>query len=167
MRRYESTPSSWDTHMTALRWLDPEHDTGVVRALGQRLRARGSTLFCVWTGRRLRDDFEVDHCFPFAAWPCNDLWNLLPSSPPANRRKGDLLPASETLEQARERMLEWWDMAYLRDAGLAARFEDESRSALPTSISEDGGVTPDSLFEGVMIQQVVLKRDQQLGEWAP
>lgn len=167
MRGYESTPSSWDTHMTALRWLDPAHETGVVRALGQRLRTRGSTLFCVWTGRRLRDDFEVDHCFPFAAWPCNDLWNLLPSSPPANRRKGDLLPAPETLEQARERMLEWWDMAYLRDAGLAARFEEESRSALPASISEDGAITPDSLFEGVMIQQMVLKRDQQLGEWAP
>ena len=113
MRGYESTPSPWDTHMTALRWLEPEHDTGVVRALGQRLRAGGSPLFCVWTGRRLRDDFDVDHCFPFAAWPCNDLWNLLPSSPPANRRKGDLLPAPEALAQARQRMLAWWDLAYV------------------------------------------------------
>ena len=158
MRGYESTPSPWDTHMAALRWLEPEHDTGVVR---------GSPLFCVWTGRRLRDDFDVDHCFPFAAWPCNDLWNLLPSSPTANRRKGDLLPAPEALEQARQRMLEWWDLAYLRDTALAARFEDESRSALPTSIAEDGAVTPDSLFEGVMIQQMVLKGDQQLAEWLP
>ena len=97
----------------------------------------------------------------------NGQWNLLPSSLPANRRKGDLLPAPETLEQARERMLEWWDMAYLRDAALAARFEDESRSALPASISEVGAITPNSLFEGVMIQQMVLKRDQQLAEWLP
>ena len=78
MRGYESNPVSWDTHMAALRWLDPEHDTGVIRDLGRRLRANGSALYCVWSGRRLTESFEIDHCFPFAAWPCNDLWNLPP-----------------------------------------------------------------------------------------
>ena len=167
MRGYESSPASWDAHMAALRWLEPEHDTGVVRMLGRTLRDSGTPLFCVWTGRRLTKDFDIDHCFPFAAWPCNDLWNLLPSSPTANRRKGDLLPAPEALEQARPRMLEWWDLAYLRDAFLAKQFEDEGRSALPIAMSEDGAITPESLFEGVMIQQMVLKRDQQLTEWMP
>ena len=165
MRGYASSPASRDAHMAALRWLEPEHDTGVVRTLGRTLRNRGS-LFCVWTGRRLRD-FDIDHCFPFAAWPCNDLWNLVPSSPTANRRKGDLLPAPDALEQARLRMLEWWDLAYLRDTSLARQFEDECRGALPTAASEDGAITPESLFEGVMIQQMVLKRDQQLAEWMP
>ena len=36
------------------------------------------------------------------------------------------------------------------------------RSALPLAISDTGAVTPESLFEGVMVQQMVLKRDQQL-----
>ena len=41
------------------------------------------------------------------------------------------------------------------------------RVALPAAVSDDGAVTPESLFEGVMVQQVVLKRDQQLTEWVP
>ena len=161
------TEVSWDDHLTALRWLEPEHDTGIVREVGQNLRRSGSALLCVWTGRRLRDEFEVDHCFPFAAWPCNDLWNLLPSSATVNRSKGDRLPTPEALEQARPRMLEWWDRAYLRDALLAARFKDEVRSALPTTATDSDRVTPESLFEGIMIRQIVLKRDQQLAEWVP
>ena len=167
MRDYTANPVSWDDHLAALRWLEPEHDTGIVRALGRKLRRSGSALFCVWTGRRLRHEFDVDHCFPFAAWPCNDLWNLLPSSTTVNRSKGDRLPAPEALEQARPRMLEWWERAYLHDASLAARFEDEVRSALPAAATDTDKLTPESLFEGIMIQQIVLKRDQQLAEWVP
>ena len=167
MRGYASEPVSRDACMAALRWLEPEHETGDIRRLGRRLRESGSPLFCVWTGRRPTREFDVDHCFPFAAWPCNDLWNLLPSAPDANRRKGDRLPAPEALEQAKPRMLEWWDLAYLRNAALAERFDDESRSALPLAISDTGAVTPESLFEGVMVQQMVLRRDQQLAEWLP
>ena len=167
MRGYTANPGSWDDHLAALRWLEPEHDTGIVRTLGRNLRRTGSALFCVWTGRRLRDEFDVDHCFPFAAWPCNDLWNLLPSSTTVNRSKGHRLPAPEALEQARPRMLDWWDRAYLRDPPLAARFEDEVRSALPAAATDTDNLTPESLFEGIMIQQIVLKRDQQLAEWVP
>ena len=87
MRGYASRPESWDAHMVALRWLEPAHDTGVVRGLGRRLRESGVPLFCVWTGRRLTGDFDIDHCFPFAAWPCNDLWNLLPSLQDVNRKE--------------------------------------------------------------------------------
>ena len=121
----------------------------------------------MWTGRRLRDEFDIDHCFPFAAWPCNDLWNLLPSSKTVNRSKGDRLPAPEALEQARPRMLEWWERAYLRDPSLASRFGDEVRSALPAAVTDTDNLTPESLFEGIMIQQIVLRRDQQLAEWVP
>ena len=31
MRGYAANPVSWDEHLTALRWLEPEHDTGIVR----------------------------------------------------------------------------------------------------------------------------------------
>ena len=166
MRSYESKPESWDSHWGALRWLEPEHDTAVVRQRAAEIRAT-RPLFCVWTGNRLKNSFDIDHCFPFAAWPCNDLWNLLPSLPRTNHQKRDLLPSPEALENARLRLLEWWDHAYLREPTLTARFTDESRSALPAAVADNDTVTPESLFEGVMIQQMVLKRDQQLKEWQP
>lgn len=167
MRSYEDKPSSWDEHLTALNWLEADHDTRDVRNRVEQLRASGSKLHCVWTGIRLKNHVDIDHCFPFAAWPCNDLWNLMPSRPQTNRQKGDRLPAPHALEQARPRMQEWWDVAYLRNPAFAERFSEECRSALPMALSEGGTVTTDSLFEGLMIQQLVLKRDQQLAEWSP
>ena len=166
MRNYETVPRSWDVHWDALRWLEPRHDTGIARRRAEALSSTGS-LFCIWTGNRLRKSFDIDHCLPFSAWPCNDLWNLLPSRPQTNNQKGDRLPSPDALEQARPRLLEWWDSAFLHDTNLAERFEDEARSALPAAVPDDGTLTPESLFEGVMIQQMVLKRDQQLREWHP
>ena len=167
MRSYEDNPYSWDEHLTALNWLEADHDTRDIRNRVEQLRASGSKLHCVWTGSHLKNQIDIDHCFPFAAWPCNDLWNLMPSRPQANRQKGDRLPAPHALEQARPRIQEWWDLAYLSNPTFAERFSEESRSALPMAVSDEGAITTDSLFEGLMIQQLVLKRDQQLAEWAP
>ena len=167
MRGYEDNPSTWDEHLRALNWLEADHDTRLVRDRVDQLRTDGSPLYCVWTGSRLKSQIDIDHCFPFAAWPCNDLWNLMPSRPQTNRQKGDRLPTPHALEQARPRIQEWWDLAYLRNSTYAERFSEESRSALPMAVSEGGAITTDSLFEGLMIQQSVLKRDQQLAEWAP
>ena len=166
MRRYEDAPRPWDLHWEALRWLKPEHDTGIARQRASKLRTSGS-LFCVWTGNHLKSTFEIDHCFPFAAWPCNDLWNLLPSHPRTNNQKRNLLPSPQALEQAKTRLLEWWHSAYLQNIKLTDRFEDEARSALPAAVEGEGAFTPESLFEGLIFQQMVLKRDQQLKEWQP
>ena len=167
MRGYRSAPPDAAVRAAAaLRWLDPGHDTREVREVGLRFRARRQGLHCVWSGRRLDRDFDIDHCFPFAAWPCNDLWNLLPSAAPVNRRKGDRLPAREALYSARERMQEWW-WAYLEDPRLRPRFAEECRSALPLAADASGEVTPDSLFDGLVFQQMVLRRDQRLAEWSP
>ena len=167
MRSYEVKPASWDDHLTALNWLERDHDTADVRDRVDQLRADGSPLYCVWTGSTLKSKIHIDHCFPFAAWPCNDLWNLMPSRPQTNLQKGDRLPAAQALEQARPRIQDWWDLAYLRNPSYAERFSEESRSALPMAVSDEGAITTDSIFEGLMIQQLVLKRDQQLAEWAP
>ena len=167
MRGYEDKPSSWDEHLQALNWLEADHNTREVRDRVGQLQAGGSPLYCVWTGSRLKSQFDVDHCFPFAAWPCNDLWNLMPSRQQTNRQKGDRLPAPQALEQARPRIQEWWELAYLRNPSVEERFSEESRSALPMAVSDGGAITTDSLFEGLMVQQLVLKRDQQLAEWAP
>jgi hypothetical protein len=51
---------------------------------------------------------DVDHCFPWAAWPCDHLWNLMPCLPAVNNRKRDGLPDDAMLRSARDRILEWW-----------------------------------------------------------
>ena len=168
IRGYQKlNPDPWDSLIKGLEWLEPHHDTGLVRERAESLRKRGKPLYCVWTGKRLRQSFAIDHCFPFAAWPCNDLWNLLPTAKSVNSNKSDRLPSPEALETARPRIHEWWNDAYLGDEALARRFANESLSALPTVMVEQEVVTPESVFEGLMVQQMVLRRDQQLEEWTP
>lgn len=42
-------------------------------------------LHCVWSGRRLEAGrLDIDHCLPWSAWSCGDLWNLLPAHPEVN-----------------------------------------------------------------------------------
>ena len=165
-RRLHGDVISWDSHWTALQWLAPEHDTAIARRRAEKLR-ESMSLYCVWTGKSLVGAYDIDHCFPFAAWPCNDLWNLLPSNRQINSSKSSRLPSLDALEFARQRMLDWWDSAYVRDRRLKETFEDEARSALPaTELSEDS-LTLESVFDGLMFQQIVLKRDQQLREWQP
>ena len=117
----------------------------------------------MWTGRRLREAFEVDHCFPFACWPNNDLWNLLPTSRRANQKKRDRLPSAELLHSSRDRMLEWWSEGY-GDWGILERFRAEASSSLPFSAALSGDLW-DSTFSGVDNQRVRLRTDQQLDEW--
>ena len=48
------------------------------RRYDQCLKDEG--LRCVWTGQPLnRTTLDIDHMFPWTAWPCSDLWNLLPA----------------------------------------------------------------------------------------
>lgn len=165
-RRLDGELVSWHSHWTTLQWLVPEHDTAIARQRAEKLR-KVKSLYCVWTGKSLNRAYDIDHCFPFAAWPCNDLWNLLPSNRRTNSRKSSKLPSLYALEFAKDRVLEWWSSAYVRDTRLRETFEDEVRSALPaTELSEDS-LTPESVFDGLRCQQMVLKRDQQLREWQP
>ena len=85
-----------------------------------------------------------------------------------NRSKGDRLPAAEALERSRSCILDWWDLAYRRDLVLRNQFEDEARSALPAAVfGMEKRLAPEAVFEGLMVQQMVLKRDQQLAVWRP
>ena len=54
---------------------------------------------CVWTGRSLRQTFDVDHLIPFDLWHNNDVWNLLPASTSANSSKSNKLPSSKLLRE--------------------------------------------------------------------
>ena len=62
----------------AMAWSDPERDVGEARRQAEHLVAAGG-LTCVWSGKPLSAGaFDIDHCFPWAIWPCGDLWNLMP-----------------------------------------------------------------------------------------
>jgi SAM-dependent methyltransferase len=154
-----------DEHLVLLRWLDPEHDTRLVRDFAMKVRERNQALYCLWSGRKLRDQFEVDHCLPFAAWPCNDLWNLFPAHPSVNHKKGDRLPSAESLVDARERILDWWQTAYVDQNAIGERFVDEAIAALPGTLASVASLSPEDVFDGLMMQRATLKRDQQLAEW--
>ena len=167
MQGYEGEArQSHDEHLVRLRWLDPEHDTRLVRELARNLRDHQRPLFCVWSGRRLKDQFAIDHCLPFAAWPCNDLWNLFPSHPRVNTIKRDRLPTAGALIDAKDRVLDWWQSVYAgADSPIKERFIDEAVAAMPTLLSKTAPPDPEDIFDGLMLQRAVLKRNQQLAEW--
>ena len=165
MQKYDADKTTaYDQYYSALQWLDPQRDTNVVRGMIDQLLKSGSDVRCVWTGTRLKENYDVDHCMPFARWPCNDFWNLLPSSEQANRKKSDSLPSASALADAHERISEWWSTAYLANQVISKRFGDEVTAALPLVTNP---TDTDEVFNGVDMVRARLRRDQQLPEWEP
>jgi SAM-dependent methyltransferase len=160
---------SYDRLMQALAWLDPERDTMLVRSITQKLFVAERPLYCVWSGKRLQmDSCDIDHCFPFSAWPCNDLWNLMPANRAINQRqKGNKLVTANMLERARERMTEWWQLAYVEndDFALGERFVSEASAALRVVGMDAGGSAMPMIFEGVAFKRAALKQNLQLPDW--
>lgn len=156
---------STDAVLDALRWMEPEHDTALVRGLAASRFAKGQDVHCVWSGQRLRAGaVDVDHCLPWAAWPCNDLWNLLPAAPPVNRQKGGLIVSAPMLNAARPRILGWWEEAYASaDLPLRRRFAEEARTTLP--IAQDRDPSPDDLFAALDFSRLRLRQETQVPEW--
>src|SRR5690606_9711647 len=59
----------------AMTWSEPTRDVQLARVRTLELLERGSVMHCVWSGKRLTSaNLDIDHCFPWSAWPCNDLW---------------------------------------------------------------------------------------------
>jgi hypothetical protein len=94
---------------------------------------QGRRVNCVWTGVRLGPGMlDIDHCLSWSAWPCGDLWNLLPASPRVNQHlKRDRLPSASALAGAQENIIGWWEDAWLPDPALRIRFEWEASAVLP------------------------------------
>ncbi len=147
-----------------LVWQEPARDTGLARAVAQRVWQAGSPIVCVWSGTRLtRANLDIDPTLPWSAWPCGDLWNLAPSLRDLNQhKKRDRLPTAVALAHAREPMIKWWEQAWEADPALARRFASEARAALPL----DGEATPDAIFAGLEWRRLRVQQDQQAPEWA-
>ncbi|PWS34807.1 methyltransferase type 11 [Falsiroseomonas bella] len=154
-----------DAVLDALRWLEPARDTAFVRSLLADHLTRGERLDCVWTGEPLRaGGLDVDHCLPWSAWACNDLWNLLPASRRANLGKAGQIIAAPTLAAAKPRILDWWRRGYQEAAEpIRARFAEEARSTLP--LPPDRAPDLEDLFAALDFRRLRLRQETQLPEW--
>ncbi|WDE00734.1 class I SAM-dependent methyltransferase [Thalassomonas actiniarum] len=159
----------------ALNWLEPKRSTIEIRQRFEQLQQQ-QTQYCVWTAKTLKQKYNIDHCMPFARWPNNDLWNLLPADSQVNHQKSDRLPSEKKLKDAKERMLHWWQSAWLDDSALEMdessvflinsqrqRFFAEANIALPGLKTDNSSV--DDLFEALVMHRGRLKEMQQLREW--
>lgn len=149
----------------ALEWREPQRSTLAGRVAAQRLIAAGLPIECVWSGRRLSlSNLDVDHCLPWSAWPCDDLWNLLPADRRVNQhQKRDLLPSGDLLVACRDRITGWWERAWLDDPLLDDTFGREAAVALSTATLPDAS----DVFAGLEWRRLRLRQDQQLPEWRP
>jgi protein-L-isoaspartate O-methyltransferase len=153
---------------TAMTWSEPSRDVRIAREQACRLIG-SSKLHCVWSGRVLSvDALDVDHCFPWTVWPCDDLWNLLPAHRSVNQnQKRDKLPGVDVLRSAQARIQEWWDKGYLKadNQVLPERFMTEAKATLPIVGHVEARL--DDVFAALNLQQIRLKHDQQVPVWEP
>jgi len=160
-----SQPNVRQLAHSLLAWADPERDTRIAREAVTRMRASGKAVFCVWSGQRLRDDYDIDHCFPFAAWPCGDAWNLMPASRQINNEKSNRLVTQGALERASEYITNWWEGAFLAGSDDAKnRFYLEAGQTLPLLIERPA---PADIIDAMKVHRIRLAKDQGLRPWEP
>ena len=160
-------------------WSEPDRAATIPRERAFRLLEQGP-LYCVWSGRRISGrNLDIDHCFPWSSWPCNDLWNLLPASRVVNQgQKRDQLPADLVLRRAKGRIIDWWDSGYVRAENrlITEQFALEASSTLPAleirGASVEEALSPSNLhrlledvFSAVSLQRLRLRNDQRIPEW--
>jgi HNH endonuclease len=150
----------------AMAWQEPTRDVRVARERATKLSESGQ-LFCVWSDQKLVGAaLDLDHCFPWAIWPCGDLWNLVPAHRTVNQReKRSRLPSDRLLRASKNRIMNWWEAAYLQEGSLLPeRFWLEATSSLPRIRAESDNLH--DVFEAVCLRRLKLKHDQQVPEWA-
>jgi SAM-dependent methyltransferase len=148
-----------------LAWVDPARDTSFARAAVDRIRSTGKPVYCVWSGARLREEYDVDHCFPFAAWPCGDAWNLMPAARQINLQKSNRLVTQAALERASATISEWWSDAFLnRGEDMRRQFFLEAQQTLPLLVSSP---EPADVIDAMKVHRIRLSKDQGLRPWEP
>lgn len=129
----------------------------------ESLRYQGRILHCARSNQPLSKNYEVDHCFPYSVWPCDDLWNLFPTNKQVNNRKSSKLISRDLLHRSREHLLGWWSLAHLGDSSLTRdQFLQEVQLALPLQSS-----APDvsEIFTAMDMHRARMKQTFRLPEW--
>ena len=147
-----------------MRPYEPQRNQGEVRSRALKL-LRTQSIYCVWTGNKLdAKSMHIDHCLPWAAWPCDDLWNLMPANRTSNLRKKDHLPDIITIREAQDRIMTWWDEAYYREEATSERFLLEARARLPAL--KESAPSLDDVFFALDLQRTRLYNDHRIPEWS-
>lgn len=147
-------------YLNALNWEDPQRCTTRVRNRVHQLQT-DLGVNCCWSGHSLRNErFAIDHAFPFARWPNNDLWNLLPAKTTINSQKSDRLPTSEKLLQSKSLIVNWWQQAWSENKN---EFFTQAAFALPGI--QESQQNFDDVFEAMKLQRNRIKDLQQLSDW--
>ena len=147
-----------------MRPYEPERNQGEVRNRALKL-LKTHSIYCVWTGKKLNSNtMHIDHCLPWAAWPCDDLWNLMPANKSSNLRKRDYLPNNPTIREAQDRIMTWWEDAYRREEATNERFLFEAKARLPAL--KESAPSPDDIFSALVLQRTRLYSDHRIPEWS-
>lgn len=74
------------------------------------------------------------------------------------------IQAIQTLRTAQDRIVDWWQSAYLSDGMPVGkvRFYNEAQSALPLL---DQLTQPEDVIDAMQLHRERLKQDQQLSDW--
>ncbi|MDO6543256.1 class I SAM-dependent methyltransferase [Photobacterium sanguinicancri] len=151
------------TYHDCLVWIDKDHDTRDVRKRVAELKKQDADLYSVWSGSKLKETFHIDHCLPFAYWPNNDKWNLLPTTASENLKKSDKVPTSNRLQASKSRILDWWQLAWGEDDALQTRFFSEAALSLPNIPPQCHDF--EQVFEAMGLQVRGVKSRLLVGEW--
>ena len=147
-------------YLNALKWEDPERTTSRIRDRVNDLLTSESVT-CCWSGKMLSlSDYAIDHAFPFARWPNNDLWNLLPTKSKINANKSDKLPTGMKLSSSREHIVSWWNQGWKNNQ---SEFFSQANLALPNLRPDNTSF--DDVFEALTLQRDRIRALQQLKEW--
>lgn len=147
-------------YLNALAWENPERTTSRVRKRVEQLLSEDHVQ-CCWSGSDIRQrNYAVDHAFPFARWPNNDLWNLLPTKTAINAAKSDKLPTIQTLLQSRDLIVQWWRQGW---ESHRQEFFTQANFALPNLSPQNESY--DDVFEALTLQRDRIKHLQQLEDW--
>ncbi len=133
MQRFEANRENnitLQTYHDCLVWIDKKHDTNRVRTKVEKLRNNNQVINCVWSHQALKGEYHVDHCLPFAHWPNNDHWNLLPTCSKSNLEKRDRVPSLSRLDKAKPAIIDWWQQAW-DEPSDQQRFFNEASLSLP------------------------------------
>jgi SAM-dependent methyltransferase len=159
---------SWNKNIAAstireaLELNPPKRCVTAARNIALELIESQADLRCVWTAGKLTNtNLAIDHCFPWARWRNNDLWNLLPATQKANGSKSDKLPSAPLMEKSKTSITTWWQEGYL-NSSMAESFWIQAKAALPLG---DQLKDVDSLFDAMCLQRAVLKKNQRIQEW--
>lgn len=151
------------TYHDCLVWIDKDHDTRDIRKRVEQLRQQSVEIHSVWSGHKLKSEYHVDHCLPFAYWPNNDKWNLLPTTASENLKKSDKLPTAYRLQASKKRILDWWSLAWGQDDVLQTRFFSEAALTLPNIPPQCQDF--ELVFEAMGLQVRGVKSRLLVSEW--